>query len=388
MKNLVLISALVASFASKANLLNNSISASPTFLQACNVLIVPPASSKIQVALLLDTSNSMDGLIDQAKSRIWEIVNTLTTLKYQGTNPDIEIALYEYGNDGLSSEKGYIRQVAPLTKDLDLISEKLFALRTNGGSEYCGHVIQTSIDELHWDDGANTMKLIYISGNEPFNQGPVDYKKAINKALKNKVYVNTIFCGDKEAGIKEFWQDGAVTGEGKYFNINPNIKVEYIVTPYDNQINACNEKLNKTYIGYGRYGVSKKANQVAQDENAQSISSSNTAERVVSKSKAAYSNEEWDMVDSYKKDKGSIQKMSKDELPAEFKNKSKEEITKIVEDKVLEREKIQKEIGELAVKRQKFIADESKKKNNKSDDLGVAIKSSILDLASKNGFKQ
>jgi hypothetical protein len=145
---------------------------------------------------------------------------------------------------------------------------------------------------------------------------------------------------------------------------------------------------NKTYIGYGRHGVSKKANQVAQDENAQSISSSNTAERVVSKSKAAYSNEEWDMVDSYRKDKGSIQKMSKEELPSEFKNKSKEEITKIIEEKTAEREKIQKEIGELAVKRQKFITEESKKKSNKSDDLGVAIKSSILDLASKNGFKQ
>lgn len=29
----------------------------------------------IQLALLLDTSNSMDGLIDQARSRLWQIVN-------------------------------------------------------------------------------------------------------------------------------------------------------------------------------------------------------------------------------------------------------------------------------------------------------------------------
>src|SRR6187402_743198 len=59
-------------------------------------------NTKIQVALLLDTSNSMDGLIEQAKSRLWNIVNTLTTLKYHGKTPDIEIGLYEYGNDGLS----------------------------------------------------------------------------------------------------------------------------------------------------------------------------------------------------------------------------------------------------------------------------------------------
>lgn len=68
--------------------------------------------TKIQVALLLDTSSSMDGLIDQAKSRLWNIVNTLTTLKYSGQTPDIEIALYEYGNDGLSKESNYIRQIA------------------------------------------------------------------------------------------------------------------------------------------------------------------------------------------------------------------------------------------------------------------------------------
>ena len=60
--------------------------------------------NKIQVALLLDTSNSMDGLIDQAKSRLWNIVNTLTTLKYNGQAPQVEIALYEYGNNGLRDE--------------------------------------------------------------------------------------------------------------------------------------------------------------------------------------------------------------------------------------------------------------------------------------------
>jgi hypothetical protein len=386
MRNLIFVSILMGVLNAKIKATTTNIQATTTFLQVSN-LIVPPTNSKIQVALLLDTSNSMDGLIDQAKSRIWEIVNTLTTLKYQGITPEIEIALYEYGNDGLDAGNGYIRQVTPLTKDLDLISEKLFALKTNGGSEFCGNVIQTSLNELKWEDGNNTMKLIYISGNEPFNQGPVDYKKAISKALNNKVYVNTIYCGDKEAGIRELWQNGAVIGEGKYFNINSNAKVEYIVTPYDNQINACNDKLNKTYIGYGKRGYSKKANQIAQDNNAAGVSSSNSAERVVSKSKAAYSNEEWDMVDSYKKDVQSIQKMSNEDLPTEFKGKSKTEITKIIDEKAKERDKIQKEIGELAVKRQKYINDEAKKKTNKTDDLGEAMKASILELANKNGFK-
>ena len=56
--------------------------------------------AKIQVAILLDTSNSMDGLIDQAKSQLWKMVNELALAKDEnGHIPNIEIALYDYGND-------------------------------------------------------------------------------------------------------------------------------------------------------------------------------------------------------------------------------------------------------------------------------------------------
>ncbi|MBL7936613.1 MAG: VWA domain-containing protein [Bacteroidia bacterium] len=346
----------------------------------------PDGSSKIQVALLFDTSNSMDGLIEQAKSRLWDIVNTLTTLKYQGKTPVIEIALYEYGNDGLSVATNYIRQVTPLTTDLDLISEKLFALKTNGGSEYCGAVIQSSVKELKWDDGLNTMKLVYIAGNEGFNQGSVHYKEAISSALKNNIYINTIFCGNKQEGISLFWQDGATKGQGKYFNIDSDKKVEYVQTPYDSQINACNDKLNKTYIGYGKQGYAKKQSQVKEDANASSISQANATERVLTKSKAVYKNSTWDLVDNVKDNESNLDKIKTEDLPEEYKNKSKEEIKTLVLAKAKEREMIQKEIGELAVKRQKYIAEKSKQ-NTKQDDLGSAIKSSIVAFASVKGYK-
>jgi hypothetical protein len=176
--------------------------------------------TKIQVALLLDTSNSMDGLIDQAKSRLWNIINTLTTLRYNGKMPEIEISLYEYGNDGLSAEKGYIRQVTPLTSDLDLISEKLFSLRPNGGSEFCGQVIETSLKELSWDKDKKSMKLIYIAGNEPFNQGEINYHESVSNAINKEIFVNTIHCGDEQTGINEFWKDAADKGKGEYFFID------------------------------------------------------------------------------------------------------------------------------------------------------------------------
>jgi hypothetical protein len=342
-------------------------------------------TTKIQVAILLDTSGSMDGLIEQAKSRLWNVVNTLTTLKYNGKTPDIEIGLYEYGNDGLSAASNYIRQVTSLTTDLDLISEKLFALRTNGGSEYCGAVIQDATKQLSWGKDNNNMKLIYVCGNEPFNQGSINYKEAISDALKNDIYVNTIFCGNSEEGVRTFWKDGADYGKGKYFNIDSNKVIEYIVTPYDDEISRCNVRINNTYINYGQRGYEKKRAQETQDSNAGNVSKANYTERAVSKSKAAYKNESWDLVDKAKADAKAIDNLKEEELPAELKNKSKAEIKTYIATKTKERESVQKEITELAKKRQAYIDSEAKK-TKKQDDLGNAINTSIVAFAKVKGY--
>lgn len=344
--------------------------------------------AKIQVAILLDTSGSMDGLIEQAKSRLWNIVNTLTTLKFKGKTPVIEIALYEYGNDGISARENYIRQIVPLSTDLDLISEKLFALSTYGGSEFCGAVIDKSVKALEWGNRSSDMKLIYIAGNEPFTQGPTSYKTAITGALEKNIFVNTILCGGRSWGGEDEWRDGARIGKGKFFQIDHDLKVRYYNTPYDDRISQCNMKLNDTYIGYGSTGASKKESQIRQDDNAKSISSANYTERAVSKTGKAYTNSSWDLVDKVKEDKTALDKIKQSELPAELQNKSKEELTAFVAQKGKERNDLQKEIAELARKRQEYIDEQARKEGDDSgDDLGKAINESVLELAQAIGYK-
>ena len=337
---------------------------------------------KIQVALLLDTSSSMDGLIDQAKSRLWHIVNTLTTLKYNGKEPQLEIALYEYGNDGLNVREGFIRQVTPFTSDLDLLSEKLFALRTNGGLEYCGQVIKTSTDQLLWDKNQSSMKLIYIAGNESFNQGDIKYAEAIPSAREKDIYINTIYCGDNKSGVDLEWKTGAEKGNGKYFNIDHNKTIRYVETPYDKELDVLNNKLNSTYHGFGAAGNTRKSNQLTQDDNAVVIGYSVKAERIVSKSKKNYSNSSWDVVDAYKKDSTFVSKISQNELPEELKSLSKPALEAKIKSLESERTTVQKEIDKLAKQRAVYI--EQQNKNSKAvDDLGQVITSSILELAKK-----
>lgn len=380
----ILFTALTTAIGCMLEARNTTASAEP----ACTPVVneVYAKKTKIQVAILLDTSGSMQGLIEQAKSRLWNIVNTLTTLKYNGEAPDIEIALYEYGSykryDG-----DYIRRITPLTADLDLISKELFALTTNGSEEYCGTVIQRAVNELEWGNSKADMKLIYIAGNEEFTQGNISYKTAISNALKKDIFVNTIHCGSEDVGIGDFWQDAALRGNGKFFNIDANATVRAIKTPFDPQIILCNEKLNDTYIGYGIVGKERKMNQTVQDRNAGSISSANYTERAVSKSKAVYKNTSWDLVDKVKEDKDALSRIKKEELPEELRNKSPEELKTFIKQKEEERTLIQKEINELAVKRQIYIDEQLKKEGeNKGDDLGKAITESVLAVAKIKGY--
>lgn len=354
-------------------------------LQAAPAGTAAADNTRVQVALLLDTSNSMDGLIEQAKSRLWNIINTLTTLKYKGQTPVIEISLYEYGNDGLAKSANYIRQVAPMTTDLDLISEKLFALRTNGGSEYCGAVITEAVNTLSWGKEVSDMKLIYIAGNEPFNQGSVSYKEAASAALAQGIYINTIFCGNSLDGINTFWKDGADRGQGKYFNIDADVKVRFIETPYDKQISDCNERMNSTYVEYGAIGKYKKTSQVSEDANARLLSLANSAERSVFKSKKAYKNDSWDLVDRVKTDSTALAKIKQEDLPEELQGKTKEQLKVIVLQKNQQRDSAQKEIAVLALKRQAYIDAEMKKTQN-TDDIGEAIKASIYSIAKVKGY--
>jgi len=348
-------------------------------------IVEKPSKHFVKIALLLDTSNSMDGLINQAKAQLWDIVNEFTHAKCgNDTRPSLQIALYEYGNDNLSSCEGYIRQVLGFSDDLDEISEKLFSLTTNGGEEYCGEVIQTSLKQLDWGKNADDLKMIFIAGNEPFTQGKLNYRDAAANAKEKDVIVNTIFCGNFQQGISTEWKSGASLTGGEYMAIDHNQQVVHINTPYDDVIIKLNSKLNNTYISYGAMGYERKAQQSTQDLNAAELEEVVVVKRAVSKSSRLYKNSQWDLVDAVEDDEAVLSKLKEDDLPKELQGKSKSEIKAYVEDKKAEREKIQKEIQELNAKREAYIAQSQKEEKG---ELENAMLSAIKSQASKKNMK-
>lgn len=345
-------------------------------------------SRKIQLVILFDTSNSMDGLLDQAKSRLWEIVNESGSLRYNGQTPTLEIAMYDYGNTGISNTN-FVRKQLDFTSDLDLVSQKLFGLRTNGGDEYCGAVIKDALLELNWSADSKDLKMIYIAGNEPFNQGPVDFKEVCVVAKSKDVIVNTIYCGERNRGVREFWKEGATCSMGDYFNINSDREVVFIPTPYDDEINRYSEKINTTYVTYNGLGASRKKMQVEQDENSLDQSPSVANMRAKAKISSNYTNSNWDLVDAYIADSTVLFKLKNKELPEELKGKTTEELQAHVKLKQTERKEIKSKISELSVKREAFIKKKKEEANTlETDDLGTAINQSIMTKAIDLGFEK
>ncbi len=342
-----------------------------------------PDIKNIQVALLLDTSNSMDGLIDQAKAQLWEIVNELSYAKCGHYKIKLQIALYEYGNDGLPSKEGHIRQVLPFSEDLDQISKELFSLRTNGGNEYCGKVINTSINQLDWRKNNDDLKLIFIAGNEPFTQGSVDYKDAATDAKEKDITINTIFCGNYQQGIETSWKHGADLTQGEYTAIDHNKETIHIVTPYDDIILQLNKKLNNTYIHYGNEGAKKINLQAEQDKNASSYGTANAVSRTISKSSGFYKNKSWDLVDAAEDQSFELEEIASDQLPQELKGKTKKEIKTYIDKKSKERKEIQEQIQELNKKRVVYI--KNNKKNSESN-LESALLNAIKTQGKRKSF--
>lgn len=342
------------------------------------------ARPKIQVAILLDNSGSMGGLINQAKAQLWTFVNEFATTKKNGKVPVLEVALYTYGNPPP-------KQIVALTNNLDLVSEKLFAVRISGGTEYeyCGLVIQTATNDLKWSDDKGDLKVIFIAGNEPFTQGNVNYADACKAAITKGIIVNTIHCGSEAEGISGKWRDGAMLADGSYLCINQNKVQPVIAAPQDKEIAELNAKLNTTYVPYGAEGEEAAKRQVKQDANAATLTKEAAVQRAVAKANVQYRNATWDLVDALKDGKVKLEDLKDEDLPETMRTMNADERKAYLEKQAAERKQMQARINELNTARTQFVAEELKKQAaaGGEQDLGAAMLKAVREQAAKREFK-
>src|SRR5262245_1681589 len=349
---------------------------------------VEPSSeehSNIELVLCLDTSNSMDGLIESAKIKLWDIVSTLASAK---PSPHLRVALYSYGNDGYAGD-GWVRQDLAFTDDLDRVYEQLNARTTDGGTEYVARVIRAATLKLDWSADDKTLKMLFVAGNEEATQDPkYDARKMAQAAVAKGIVVNTIYCGNPEDADAVGYRNVALAADGEFAAIDQDQGTVAIATPMDARLTELSGQLNGTYIGYGRLAEESKARQAAQDANASSTAPSAGAARAVAKSGKLYKNTTWDLVDASQEKDFDLAKIDEKDLPPEMQKMSLEERKTYIDQQLKRRAEIQDEINKLNVERQKYIAEEMKKQNLTDEKaLDKAVRSSLKKEAAKKNIE-
>jgi len=190
-------------------------------------------AKNVELVFCLDTSSSMDGLIESVKQRLWDIAKDIKNMPQA---PTLRIALLAYGTPGFGNASGYVKLINDLTEDTDAIHNELTALKCNGGDEYVPKVVVYAIDNLSWGNKPDTLRTIFVAGNESADQGPVKIDEMLDRAKNTNTLVNTIFCGAETHFYAKGWKDIAEKSGGKFsaveFKMNlPQIKLPQIKLP-------------------------------------------------------------------------------------------------------------------------------------------------------------
>jgi hypothetical protein len=337
----------------------------------------------VDLAICLDTSGSMNGLINAARQKLWAIVNELALAE---PTPKLRVALLTFGNDGHDPEAGWVRIDSGLTDDLDLISQKLFALATNGGTEYVGRVLH-STEQLDWHPSDDALKLIVVAGNESADQDQEVPFRGVCKALITQgIMINAIYCGPAGDGIAPGWREVARLADGQFASIDQDHGTVVVESPFDEQLAGLSTAINRTYIPFGAGGRAGEANQAEQDANARNLNSAAAAARAQTKGQALYRCT-WDLVDACAAGRVTLAEVRDADLPENMQTMTAAERAAHVEQMRQKRDAIKQQIESLSQQRQAYVAAEMQRRAlDDSKGLDDAIRRAVREQARQKGL--
>ena len=319
-----------------------------------------PDDSDVQIVLILDTSSSMDGLIEQARTQLWEVVGEMQ-LDEDDKERTVSVALFQYGNNRLAKADGYIEKLYDLTTDLDPLSIKLQSLSTSGGKEYAPMAILKAVETINWNPDDSAQKVIVIAGNEGFSQGPTSPSKAMEAAQNAGIKVVPIYCANgssSRAGVAS-WKRAAHLAKIELETIDPDKVVAKLDSPYDAEIVKKYRELEECNLVYGdqsyRTKVANNRKQAASYVSNRSMAVQ--AERAFVQSRQ---NTKGDLLRDYEGGKVQLEGIQESAMPQALRGRSKSEQKKILNQRAQRRRALKREINELNAKRNAHVSKKMK----------------------------
>ena len=163
----------------------------------------------IQVILALDASGSMDQLFTAVANSLEKVLTTLSSARLNGKKTKVNVGIVVYGQ---GHSNGAPFKLSGFTTKLAQLRNKVKETACDGYNEECGSAILFAVNKFPWNmrDRDDMLKVIFVCGNEPFDQGPVDFRNAITQAQAKNIIINTVHCGPED----EQWKEAAELGQG------------------------------------------------------------------------------------------------------------------------------------------------------------------------------
>ena len=355
-------------------------------IDATEPAATPDKATIVNLAICLDTSGSMDGLIDATRRNIWTVVNDLALAE---PTPELRIAFLTFGNDGHEEAEGWVRIHAPLTSNLDIISQELFAQVTDGGTELVARVIDRAATALQWDADPDALKIIIVAGNEGADQDKtISYQDACRRAIAQGIMVNSIYCGSPGDAEATAWREVSMLADGAFATIDKDKAVVEIPTPFDEELVKLNVAINATYVVYGNEGWVGQERQVAEDANAMQLGAGPAALRLECKAGLFYENADWDLVDACTQKIVDLETIDEEDLPENMRSMTLVERKAYIATKQSEREKLSNQVSDVASQRDAYrLKEQMRLAIDESQSLGSVLRKAIRAQASAKGVK-
>lgn len=346
-----------------------------------------PERRDVDVVLCLDTSGSMQGLIDSARARLWDVVNSLAQAR---PTPRLRVGLLTYGSPSRSSaSRGWIVKPCDLTNDLDTVYAKMMAMTIDGGDEFVGWVLNDAVTTMDWSSDPRALRLIFVAGNECADQASdlYNFRHVARAARAKDIIINSIFAGPYGNGVSEHWDQVASCGGGSYSGIDMQCGTVQIETPQDKLLLELNLKLNATYLPYGNLGAAGASNQIEQDHAARKLGAASEASRVEAKASALYDNARWDLIDAVAQGQVQVAELKKENLPAPMQTMPPAEREAFVKKTQADRAEIQKQIAQAQGSRERFLRGARAQTAGGKAALDEAMDKALREQAKAKGFE-
>lgn len=344
----------------------------------------------VDVVFVLDTTGSMNGLIDTAREKIWSIASTMTSAQQ---SPDIRIGLVAYRDRG----EDYVTQVVDLSDDIDSVYATLMDYEADGGGdgpESVNQALHDAINKMSWSQNRQAYQTVFLVGDaEPHMDysNDIQYPEILAQAKRKNIVVNAIQCGN-ETATTQHWQKIAGIGGGRYFQVEQAGGAIAVATPFDEAIATLSAKLDDTRLYFG--SMEDKARM---HEKELATGKLNTESSITSRARRGVFNSttsgrknrlgDNELVEAVTSGSVSLEDLEQDALPKSLQTMKPEEQREEIASIAKQRMELESRITDLANERSLYLMEKVAATGDTEDSLDQQLYDTVREQAAKTGLE-